>query len=182
VAVEWTYGVNLTLSVATTTGRPVLAMQITVAAGSMRQVTVDYRDRTWWRATVPLPPGAQNPAPAGCGPGEVLGTQGWPAFIRYELTCGAFQADGRQRVDGIDAVKLTGSKGLVLWIDPATYLPVRQVVGGGQPPTDFHWRPATAASLAQMRLPVPAGFRQVPASPPTRTPRPTSTPATAADS
>jgi len=36
--------------------------------------------------------------------------------------------DGRQRVDGIDAVKITGGKALVaLWVNPATYLPVRAI-------------------------------------------------------
>ena len=72
--------------------------------------------------------------------------------------------DGLQRVDGINAVKLTGGKALVaLWVNPATYLPVRAIFGLGQgrAQTDFRWLAPDQASLAQLGVPVPAGFRQI---------------------
>jgi hypothetical protein len=58
-------------------------------------------------------------------------------------------------------VKLTGSNGVVLWINPATYLPVRQA-GPGARVTDFRWFRATPASLAKLKVAIPAGFRRVP--------------------
>ena len=39
-----------------------------------------------------------------------------------------FTVAGRQRVDGVDAIKLTGHKpaaGTTIWVDPSSYLPVR---------------------------------------------------------
>ena len=87
--------------------------------------------------------------------------ESWQSDIRQELSCGAFSEGGHQRVDGIDAVKLTGSDGVVLWIDPSTYLPVRQA-GPGAAVTDFRWLQATPASLAKLKVIIPAGFRQVP--------------------
>jgi hypothetical protein len=73
--------------------------------------------------------------------------------------------DGRQRVDGIDAVKITGGKALVaLWVNPATYLPVRAIsrFGRGRAQTDFRWLSPTRARLFRLSVRVPAGFRQVP--------------------
>jgi hypothetical protein len=64
-------------------------------------------------------------------------------------------------VDGVDAIKMTGSAGqLTLWVNPTTYLPVRFTVGPLQ--NDFQWLRPTPANLALLRVPVPAGFRQVP--------------------
>ena len=39
-----------------------------------------------------------------------------------------FTVAGRQWVDGVDAIKLTGHKpaaGTTIWVDPSSYLPVR---------------------------------------------------------
>ena len=47
-----------------------------------------------------------------------------------------------------------------MWVNPATYLPVRYDVGGSQ--TDYQWLTPTAAHLALLDLPIPAGFKQVP--------------------
>jgi hypothetical protein len=49
---------------------------------------------------------------------------------------------------------------LTLWVNPATYLPVRLKLGGLQ--TDFQWLSPTPAGLALLNMPVPAGFHQVP--------------------
>jgi len=49
---------------------------------------------------------------------------------------------------------------LTLWVNPATYLPVRPKLGGLQ--TDFQWLSPTPAGLALLNMPVPAGFHQVP--------------------
>jgi hypothetical protein len=172
VMVMWEYQ-DIAADVASTaTGQPVFAEQITVTGRGRTAVGVSYRDASWWRATRALKPGAQVPAES-CSPQDEPGSSGWRAYIRQELSCGVYHQDGRQRVDGIDAVKLTGNRGrLVMWINPATYLPVRQTVlsaqkGSVQQPvqTDFRWFAATAASLAHLKVRVPAGFRQV--KPPT---------------
>jgi hypothetical protein len=178
VMVRWEYQGSSANVASTATGQPVYAEQITATGRVLTAVVISYRDATWWRATQTLspgaqlsPPGAQLPPP-GCGRGSPPasnkaqpvgsnGWNGWPAYIRQALSCGGYHQDGRQRVDGVDAVKLTGNGGLVMWIDPATYLPVRATQARGPSPTDFRWFPVTAASLAHLKVSVPAGFRQV---------------------
>jgi hypothetical protein len=161
VMVTWEYQQSLTGDASTATGQPVSAEQITTTGRGLTAVEVSYRDATWWRATRP---GTQVPAQPGSPQGDP-GSDGLPAYIRQELSSGAYYQDGRQRVDGIDAVKLTGNNGrLVMWINPATYLPVRQVrelTGKQRVQTDFRWFPVTAASLAHLKVSVPVGFRQV---------------------
>jgi hypothetical protein len=172
VMVTRSYHGTSTTSGFTLAGQQVFATEISTAAGGKTtEVAVVYRNATWWRAAPPAAASAPAPAPFACGPGVTIGPGGWPAFIGYELRCGEFvQAGGagtakpgRQRVDGIDAVKLTGRGGTVLWVDPANYLPVQVVVAGLKPTQiDFRWLSPTAANLAQLSVRVPAGFRRVP--------------------
>jgi hypothetical protein len=166
--VSWTYQNEAAMTALGAAGQPVATEQNTSGRHGLTTVTVDYRDRTWWRATqAPLapPPGHRIPVQQRCPSTGVLpGSETWQSFIRQELSCGAYTEDGRQRVDGIDAIKLTGGNGVVngvvLWIDPATYLPVRQADPGARV-TDYRWYRATPASLAHLKVTVPAGFRQV---------------------
>lgn len=162
VMIAWTYQSESALTALDAAGQPVAAEQNTATGPyGTATVAVNYRDRTWWRATTTLKPGPRPPAQPSCPSAEVWpASETWPSVIRQELSCGAYTRDGRQRVDGIDAIELTGSNGLVLWIDPSTYLPVRQAGLGGV--TDFRWFRATRASLANLKVTVPAGFRQVP--------------------
>jgi hypothetical protein len=165
VMVLWTFQNDVTVSGLTDTGQPVVAEEITVTGYRLTTVAVNYRDATWWRTTLTLKPGVQESAPPSCSPQVQNDSESWPAYISQELSCGVYHQDGRQRVDGIDAIKLTGGNGVVLWINPATYLPVRQVGPGPHAnQTDFRWLPATKASLAHLKVAVPAGFRQVPPS------------------
>jgi len=158
--VTWSYQGTREVSAFTATGQRVFDTRTTSAGGRGKAtVAVIYRDATWWRATYR----AVQPVPS-CGPGIAIGPGGWPAFIRHALGCGEYTQDGRQLVDGIDAIKLTG-KGLgALWVNPATYLPVRALFtfGPAQSQTDFRWLSPTPANLAHLSAPVPAGFRQVP--------------------
>jgi hypothetical protein len=160
--VQWSYQGASRMSAFTATGRPVFDLG-TAARGAVTGVF--YRTGTWWRTTTGPPPAAGKPPVAGaCGPGIQLGPGGWPAFIRGELGCGGFGKGGRQRVDGIDASKLTGYGGReVFWVNPATYLPVRVVIAyaGWRVQTDFRWLAATPARLAELHVPVPPGFRRV---------------------
>ena len=86
-----------------------------------------------------------------------------------------FTVAGRQWVDGVDAIKLTGHMpvaGTTIWVDPSGYLPVRltgrvQLILGGAakqgttPLTvDFRWLPPTRANLRELTAPIPKGFRK----------------------
>jgi hypothetical protein len=102
--------------------------------------------------------------------------------LRTAISCGTLTMAGRQRVDGIEAIKLTsGPKSPVsetVWATPGTYLPVRVLIRSalGGPPAplqkagmevlqrtaDITWLPPTPQNLAKLTVPIPAGFRRVP--------------------
>jgi hypothetical protein len=163
--VRWSYRGITKTSAFTAAGQRVFDERITFAhGGGSATVAVIYPAATWWRATIKAVPGAKPGSPR-CGPRVMMGAGGWPAFIREELRCGEYTMDGRQRVDGVDAIKITGNKGLdTLWVNPVTYLPVRAIFTFGRVrmQTDFRWLSPTHARLARLGVPVPAGFRQVP--------------------
>jgi hypothetical protein len=100
-------------------------------------------------------------------PGTVAST------LRNAVSCGTLAVTGRQPVDGIEAIELTSRPGSAInetvWVDPATYLPVRINVDSvpGAPTwqtVNITWLPATAQNLAKLTVPVPAGFRHIPAA------------------
>jgi hypothetical protein len=103
----------------------------------------------------------------------------WRATITKALSCGLYHLSGRQWVDGVDAMTLVAQpRGMgfrdTIWVDPATYLPVRRHVTflsgpdrGRQLVTDFRFLPPTRANLAALhaavrRAPIPATFRLLP--------------------
>jgi hypothetical protein len=130
---------------------------------------VSYLTRTWARGSGPGGPGALVPDTRGCG--SVL-----PATVaralRAVISCGTLAGAGRQRVDGIGTIELTGRPDSkiseTIWVSPDTYLPVRVVIRpapGKQGPwreADITWLRPTAQNLARLSVPIPAGFRQVP--------------------
>jgi hypothetical protein len=104
-------------------------------------------------------------------------TLGLPADavgIRHELARGQFKIIRQGVLNGHKAIEL----GLVLplghgpglhvtaarlWVDAATYLPLRQVLqfsDGKQDITDYRFLPPTAANLAQLRPVIPAGYHR----------------------
>jgi hypothetical protein len=144
-------------------GKHVFDVGMSIGNGSATQTTVIYGDRTWWTATVP----AGRPGSPGCSLGSIQLSggpgNGWPAFIRSQLACGAYTVAGRQVVHGIDAIKITGQTSrlaFALFVDPATYLPIQLDIGPLR--MSFQWLSATPANLARLKVSVPAGFRQVP--------------------
>jgi hypothetical protein len=158
--VRWSYQGTDKISAFTAAGRLAFGERSTTSGGGPTEAVI-YGNATWWRA---VSTGTQAPVPQTCGKGVDLGAGGWPAFIRFELSCGAYLGHSRERVDGVDALRLTGNRGLVaLWVDPRTYLPVRAVFDLGQHSvqTAFRWLPPTSASLAHLSLQVPPGFRQI---------------------
>jgi len=151
-------------SVFTPAGQRVFDERITVRNGSITTTVVNYTSHTWW-TTRSARPAATGSGSASCVPGGGIrlsgGRSSWPDFVRAQLACGAYTVAGRQAVGGVDALKITGNSGrLTLWVNAATYLPVRLDNGGLQ--TDFQWQRPTPANLAMLNMPVPAGFRQVP--------------------
>jgi hypothetical protein len=148
-------------------GQHVFDVGVSRVNGSASQTAVIYRDRAWWTATATTAAGGptsrscvQNSIALTGGPGN-----GWPAFIRSQLSCGAYTVVGRQVVGGIDAIKIAGHAGqLTLLVNPATYLPVQLSIGPLQ--MHFQWLPPIPANLAELKVAVPAGFQHVP--PPTQ--------------
>jgi hypothetical protein len=154
------------VSAFTAGGQRVFDLGVTLRDGSLTSVTVAYGSQAWWRAGI-----SGLPARPGSGPGVSCGPQirmrvgtGWPDFIRTQLKCGEFTVAGRQRVDGVNAIKITSKQGLdTFWVSPRSYLPVRLItsLGGVRQQSDFRWLAPAPASLAQLKVTVPAGFKQV---------------------
>jgi hypothetical protein len=91
--------------------------------------------------------------------------------LRTAVSCGRLVVVGRQRVGGAEATELTSQPGSLIsetvWVSPGTYLPMRVVVRSdiGQPvvrlTADITWLQPTKRNLANLTVPIPAGFRRV---------------------
>ena len=95
--------------------------------------------------------------------------------LRTAVSCGALTVAGRQHVGGTEAIELTSrpdsADSAAIWVNPDTYLPVRVVIGlspahgRGQPvlqlTADITWLKPTAQNLANLSVPIPAGFRHI---------------------
>lgn len=131
-----------------------------------------------WRTAVRGTSGIGPPTPLSCQDVAPSGYPSWRATISKALSCGLYYLSGRQQVDGVDAMTLVSRPrfggGLfrsTIWVDPATYLPVRTSLitlsgpARGQRLTfDFRFLPPTKANLAEMhaairRATLPATFR-----------------------
>jgi hypothetical protein len=164
-ALNWMYQGALKMSAFTASGRRVFDLGIT-QEGQAGSVMAIYGNSTYWRASFPAI-GNGGTGPIACttnialsdGPGN-----GWPAFIRSQLSCGEYLVVGRQWIDGIDTIKIAGNDShITLWVSPSTYLPVRLVHTHAtvRMQTDFSWLAPTPANLAALNVTVPAGFHQV---------------------
>jgi hypothetical protein len=103
-----------------------------------------------------------------------LGLSADPAGLRHQLATGQFNIIRRGVVNGHKAIELgmTGLSGhrtglhataARLWVDAATYLPLRQVLQfstGRQNITDYKFLPPTAANLAKLRPVIPPGYHR----------------------
>jgi hypothetical protein len=175
--VSWTYGGRQDrIAVYASSGQPA-GEEGSVTAGRQRTITsVSYRDKTWWRQTDTLPPAVAPTPESSCEDATVLagGAAGsGSARIRAALSCGQYSIAGTGWVDGVRALRLkptqaSSSRHLtaVLWVDASTYLPVRDVVTvagtSARYQDDFRWLRPTPANLANLKVPIPAGFTQVP--------------------
>jgi len=179
----WSRGLLERVEVVTGTGKPALGMQIDTRPGKSIQTTVSYPKRVWWRGTY-QPPAAPK-SELGCTLGQIDRTPAqWAREVRKLLSCGAAVA-GHERVDGVNAIKLRLSSSCHracasasdqrrcqpqrvgwtggLWANASTYLPVRLVSHGQRYrfQVDFRWLAPSAANLARLHQPIPAGFRHV---------------------
>jgi hypothetical protein len=153
--ISWTYQGTEKFSYRAPAGRYVFDVKLSTAPGSVTQTAVIYGSGTWWTASWSTPAIRRRTKIPSWLAGD------WPAFIKHALSAGAYRVAGYWMVDGINAIKLVATQGsAVLFVDPATYLPVRWDMGGSQ--TDYQWLPPTPANLALLNEPIPAGFRQVP--------------------
>jgi len=132
-SLRWIYHGSAELSSFTASGQRVFDWAVTPAG---RTTAVIYGNDTWWTAPEAGPGPGPGAGPArGCIRGHeiVLGGgagNGWPAFIRSQLACGAYTVAGRQVIDGIDTIKITGTSGpFTFWVNPVNYLPVRANLG-----------------------------------------------------
>jgi hypothetical protein len=151
---------------------------------------VSYPARTWARQPGPGPTARLAPGPRGCAPVvaalPLLFPSGLPSGgpaarllpatvardLRAAVSCGTLTEAGRQRVHGLEAIELTSSPDSLIpetiWVSPGTYLPVRVVIhpAPGAPglwqTADISWLKPTTQNLANLAVPIPAGFRQVP--------------------
>jgi hypothetical protein len=161
--VRWSYQGTSRFSAYNDHGQAVFSQRVQTSAHSPGNSTaVFYTNGTWWRTALPAMDPEQGQTRC-ISTGVQLGSGGWVGFIRTELGCGVLAMDGRQQVDGVNAIKLADKHGqLTLWVNPVTYLPVRLRFDHGQvSQTDFGWLSPTVARLDQLNLTVPAHFRQV---------------------
>jgi hypothetical protein len=188
-AEEWSYGDQWRSVTYSSAGHPVYDEGY---SASSVYTLVNYQARTWARqAGLGRPAGSRTVSgSAGCGlavaavpflfrsglPGIGSHVSSLPETVaraaRAAVSCGTLTVAGRQRVDGIDAIKLTSRPGSPIsettWVSPGTYLPLRVVIrsGSGAPAlqltANISWLPPTARNLAKLTVPIPAGFRKVP--------------------
>jgi hypothetical protein len=191
-AEEWSYGSQWRSVTYSPAGQPVYDEGFGAASV---YTLVSYPARTWARQSGFGRPAASVFGPRGCAgifavplpvtpvarllfqpglPGIGFSASLPPATVarnlRTAVTCGTLVVAGRQRVGGIEAIKLTSRPGSpiseAIWVSPGTYLPLRVVVSvpgtpGLQQTANITWLPPTGQNLAKLTVPIPAGFRQV---------------------
>ena len=142
-------------------------------------IAVYFYNKTWSKQSYQGPKHTQT----GCGFSLPTSWATYPeiaAGLRENLACGALSFKGMQQVDGVNALKLVSvqrsqlgpektlrSITTTIWVDPATYLPVRLTTQWTRPLVsvpmrlDFRWLPPTSANLALLTVQIPPGFTQV---------------------
>jgi hypothetical protein len=142
-------------------GRPRRAMLVAGPDDGTRTVlTVDYAERAWWTYHLEQPD----------TPSDVSWISMFddPDDIRDALRLWSLHLVGNERVDGQDTVHLGGPKptgrgiAIDIWVDAATYLPVRITVVSPDLSivSRYTWLARTPQNLAPFELKAPAGFTQ----------------------
>lgn len=181
----WEYGTQIRQLDDSADGQPAWETWVQAGHGQPAAIWVDYQQRSWESSAIA--PTGPAPRLSLCGaPGALLLAPSatpadWKAVINSGLRCGLFHVAGHQRVDGVDAITLTGSadkSGIILyaspgggsitiWLDSHTYLPVQlagtEATNGPKPATvvmHFRWLPPTQANLTQLTGTIPPGFHR----------------------
>ena len=182
---DWQFGDQTRDLNETPSGQPISDSSWRNGDGIDEYISVYYPSRTWFDDKTGR---GRQAAPIAAADnlclGDVLPIGGmyakspaeWSATIESGFKCGAFTVAGRQWIDGVDAIKLTGHKTApeaTLWVDPRSYLPVRlvrqlhyPVIGLNGITTmtltiDFRWLPPTHANRKLLTVPIPPGFSQL---------------------
>ena len=122
-------------------------------------ITVNYNMKTWSKYG------------GVCDACQLAGTAPYPTNLTELFKDDHFKEVGPATVNGRRAIAFRsvdlGVK-WTLWVDAATYLPLRMTVIASLPhgytdtqTTDFQLLPATPANLGKLTPPIPAGFRKV---------------------
>jgi RNA polymerase sigma factor (sigma-70 family) len=168
-----------------------LASGTALVAGKLTGAYVTYYDHKFSLGPVTAPARACSTTTRLAMGGPLTGISDWRTFITTMLGCGAATVTGHARVDGLETTEISGSVTVplsrgyaktvkekvarvryTLWVNPATYLPVRvsgstATYGGpggrthSSTATDVQWLPPTAANVAQTLVTIPAGYQQV---------------------
>jgi hypothetical protein len=182
---EWSYGAEWRSVTSSPPGHPVYDEGSTSASV---YTLVSYLKQMWARVSWPQK-ATPLTGPHGCdvavtalpllfrfglpGAGSFAGAL--PATVvgdlRASIACEKLLVAGRQRLDGIETIELTsrpdGAVAETIWVSPGTNLPVRMVVrslSGREvvwQTADITWLRPTAANLAELTVPIPAGFRHI---------------------
>ena len=191
-AVIWLYRGQSRDEGLTAAGKPMYDVSMTTATSHSGRTLIStdtgisYPARSWWRNIIRVqPPAGHTSRLRGlgrwCGVALVpsAGSTGsWPVDIHHGLACGNYRIAGHQSIDGINAIKLESAlpnrPGAliaavreIIWIDPATFLPVQTRSTWWQGPgrhevsvtAKFRWLPPTASNLAALHVRIPQGYR-----------------------
>jgi hypothetical protein len=146
------------------------------------ETNVRYQNRTWNRVAFLLSSVPSPVAPAGAqDPCQVVQTSGLDGMLfltapdpaRSLIACPGLRVTRGVALDGINAIKITNRYGATLWVNAATYVPIElELVYTGKPlplgyngaklvgqVIQFGYLPPTAANLAYLSAPIPAGFK-----------------------
>jgi hypothetical protein len=161
-----------------------------IIGGRLTGVVVTYHPGRWYRMPLSTftggPVSGCGPAALAVAGGTPAD---WPSFIHATLACGAAAVAGHAVVNGVETIKINSDVSVpaggtahgmrlavryTLYVRPGSYLPVRMVSepvqryqDGTRSPAsfssteDFQWLPPTAANVARVSVPIPAGFRQI---------------------
>lgn len=151
-----------------------------IVHGKLQGVEVDYIRHQWG-----LVPGVSSTAPVdACTSTGFLDAPGdpgtnWPLLIVRTLACGGYKVAGYADINGVETVKMTGSRVIgtgsaestlrvTLFVSPRTYLPAQITLyltspglHGSLTSYDIQWLPPTAANRAHASVAVPCGYQQI---------------------
>ena len=169
VVYRWDNGTRERTEVFTHGGRLETDGGAVLTGSTLTGIVIDYGRKTWepWSFTKDA---ADDPILSCANWHDIMlgsgNTGETAAWLHDAVSCGVLTAAGTASVDGVTAIKLTGSIGInspatmTYYVNPTTYLPVRLVLGHTLQ-ADYQWLPPTPANLAKLALPAPpAGFTQ----------------------